>query len=112
MCKLHAGPEPDSPVTASISGSLTSLIVPTARKILSQALLSSALLLLPLAYAAAHWPTRHGVFGITRITLFAEGMHVSMSAIEIPAAIDMKDLVASISGDIRLARSCSIGMTI
>src|SRR5213594_1547367 len=87
---MYAGPEPDRPVTASISSSPSTTTRPTALKIspaVSRSPASS-----PSAFATAVTPsrTRAGVFGITRMRRASLCRSARIFAVETPAAIEIK----------------------
>mmetsp|Transcript_20047 Transcript_20047/g.60740 ORF Transcript_20047/g.60740 Transcript_20047/m.60740 type:complete len:268 (-) Transcript_20047:304-1107(-) len=82
-----AGPEPETPVTASRSFSFTSMTSPTAPKTVSTLALSSSVAAGPHAYAAALSPTMQGVLGMTRTMRVASGKQAAMASMGTPAAM-------------------------
>src|SRR2546428_8003020 len=87
---MYAGPDPDRPVTASISSSPSTTTRPTALKISPAVSRSSASS--PSAFATAVTPsrTRAGVFGITRMRRASLCRTARIFAVETPAAIEIK----------------------
>src|SRR6185369_7593981 len=88
----YAGPDPDSPVTASIRLSSSTTTRPTALKISPAVSRSSGSR--PSAFAMAVTPssTSAGVFGITRIRRASLCSTVRILAVETPAATEIRSL--------------------
>mmetsp|Transcript_30273 Transcript_30273/g.81370 ORF Transcript_30273/g.81370 Transcript_30273/m.81370 type:complete len:215 (+) Transcript_30273:420-1064(+) len=84
----YAGPEPDRPVTASRSASLTLNAVPRAPSMEPTTAASAGVHDSLGAYAAASSPTRHGVLGMTRTTRFVGASQLVRLFRVMPAAMD------------------------
>src|SRR6266850_35978 len=104
----YAGPEPDRPVTASISSSSRTTTRPTALKISPAASRSSGSR--PSAFAMAVTPsrTRAGVFGITRMRRASLCSTVRILAVETPAAIEIRSLRRVTAGAISFSTDSMI----
>ena len=84
----YAGPEPDSPVTASSCASEVTFTAPTLLSTSTAQLTSSAEAETPGATADAPEPTSAGVLGMARTTRVAAPSQRSREAVRTPAAID------------------------